>query len=232
MRRLQRFFLTGIVIILPAATTIYLLWLVFNFLDRLAGNMLRVLLGRQIPGLGLIVMLIVVLAAGALATNFIGRYFINLWDQLLCNIPLVNSIYRTLKQMAEAFWREDKKAFKKMVMIEYPRRGIYSLGFLTGPAPAETNMRAEKDLVNIFVPTTPNPTSGFLLLVPIEDITYLDMSIEEGLKCIISAGMAGSGPDTFVDKGDNWENPSLSYGGLKKDFFNPPKEPSRQSSRG
>lgn len=222
MRRLRRFFLTGIIITLPAAATLYLLWLVFNFLDRLAGNTISMLLGRQIPGLGLVIMLVVVLGIGALATNFVGRFFINLWDRLLCNIPLVNSIYRTLKQMVEAFWREDKKAFKKIVMVEYPRRGMYSLGFLTGPAPTEANMRAGRDMVNIFIPTTPNPTSGFLLLVPFEDITPLDMSVEDGLKCIISAGVVGPGPDSFVaTDGTDWKQfiKDFAPNGMIKGFY-------------
>ncbi|MBC7325530.1 MAG: DUF502 domain-containing protein, partial [Moorella sp. (in: Bacteria)] len=101
------------------------------------------------------------------------------------------SIYRTVKQMVEAVWREDKKAFQKVVMIEYPRRGIFSLGFLTGTAAPEISMRARSDLVNVFIPTTPNPTSGFLLLVPREEVIPLDMPVEDGIKLIISAGVVG-----------------------------------------
>lgn len=191
MRRIKRFFLTGLIVTLPAVVTLYILWTTFNFLDRLAGNTINTLLGRQFPGLGLAVMLLVVIGAGFLATNIIGRYLINLWDEVMCRIPLVNSIYRTLKQMVESFWHDDKKTFKKLVMIEYPRRGIYSLGFLTGKSAAEINMRAAGDMVNVFIPTTPNPTSGFLLLVPVEDVIVLDMSVEDGVKYIISAGMVG-----------------------------------------
>jgi len=222
LRRLRRFFLTGIIVTLPAAATIYVLWLIFNFLDQIAGNAINTLLGRQIPGLGLAVMLVVVLGAGVLATNFVGRFFLNLWDKLMCNIPLVNPIYRTLKQMTEAFWRDDKKAFEKLVMLEYPRRGIYSLGFLTGPAAAEVNMRAARDMVNVFIPTTPNPTSGFLLMVPVEDVTLLDMPVEDGIKYIISAGVVGPGTGNLVAKGKtSWKQflKGLAANGTIKDFY-------------
>ncbi|TYL08262.1 hypothetical protein MOLA_19880 [Moorella thermoacetica] len=191
MRHLRRFFLTGIIVTMPAAATIYALWLVFSFLDQLAGQAVGLFLGRRVPGLGLALTLAVVLIAGFLATNFIGRFFLNLWDEVMYRIPLVNSIYRTVKQLVEAIWRDDKKAFQHVVMVEYPRRGIYSLGFLTGPAPAEASMRAASDLVNVFVPTTPNPTSGFLLLVPREEVIPLEMPVEDGLKLIISAGVVG-----------------------------------------
>ena len=191
MRRLRRFFLTGIIVTLPAAATIYVLWLVFGFLDHLAGRVVVLLLGRSIPGLGLVVTVAAVLAAGFLTTNYIGRFFLNLWDQLMYRIPLVNSIYRTVQQMVEAIWQEDKKAFQKVVMIEYPRRGIFSMGFLTGTAAPEASMRAAADMVNVFIPTTPNPTSGFLLLVPQEEVIPLDMPVEEGIKLIVSAGVVG-----------------------------------------
>jgi len=193
LRRLQRFFLTGIIVILPAAATIYLLAVTFNFLDRLAGNLVVFLFGKHLPGVGLAIMIFTVLAAGFLTTNIAGRFLLNLWDKFMCRIPLANSIYRTLKQVVDTICHDEKKAFKRVVMIEYPRKGIYSLGFLTGPATAEANMRAEKDLVNVFIPTTPNPTSGFLLMVPVEDIIPLDISIEDSIKLIISAGVIGPG---------------------------------------
>ncbi|QGP92518.1 hypothetical protein MGLY_19000 [Neomoorella glycerini] len=205
MRRLRRFFLTGVIVTLPAVATIYVLWLVFNFLDQLAGKVVILLLGQRIPGLGLVVTVTVVIVAGFLATNYIGRFLLNLWDELMYRIPLVNSIYRTVKQMVEAIWREDKKAFQKVVMIEYPRHGIFSLGFLTGPAPAEASMRAAADLVNVFIPTTPNPTSGFLLMVPAEDVVPLDMPVEDGIKLIISAGVVGpAGRTAAAGGGIGW----------------------------
>lgn len=203
MRRLRRFFLTGIIVTLPAAATIYALWLVFSFLDQLAGQAVGLFLGRRVTGLGLALTVAVLLTAGFLATNFIGRFFLNLWDEVMYRIPLVNSIYRTMKQLVEAIWRDDKKAFQHVVMVEYPRRGIYSLGFLTGPAPAEASMRAASDLVNVFVPTTPNPTSGFLLLVPREEVIPLEMPVEDGLKLIISAGVVGPAGKT-ANGGAGW----------------------------
>ncbi|NLW06991.1 MAG: DUF502 domain-containing protein, partial [Clostridia bacterium] len=215
MRRLRRFFLTGIIVTLPAAATIYLLWVVFNFLDRLVGNAINLLLGWRIPGLGLAVMLVIVLAAGVLTTNIVGRFFLNLWDNLMYRIPLVNSVYRTLKQMVETFWRDDKKAFKQVVMIEYPRRGIYSLGFLVGPVAAEINMRAARDMLAVFVPTTPNPTSGFLLMLPIEDVTLLDMQVEDALKYIVSAGVVGPGNEPEVYPKSGWKDAVKGFAGTR-----------------
>lgn len=179
--------------------------MVFSFLDVLAGRAVNLLIGRHIPGLGLVITVVVVLIAGFLTTNYVGRFFLNLWDEIMYHIPLVNSVYRTVKQVVEAVWKnDDKKAFKQLVLIEYPRRGIYSLGYLTGPAVAEVSMRTNTDLVNVFVPTSPNPTSGFLLLVPREEVIPLDMSLEEGIKLIISAGVVNPGINQTVRTGYSW----------------------------
>ncbi|GAW93437.1 DUF502 domain-containing protein [Calderihabitans maritimus] len=180
--------MTGIVVLLPGATTIYVLWRLFLFLDRLAGDLVYPFTGI-IPGLGLLLTLLFVVLAGLLTTNIVGRKLIAMGEYILLKVPFASTVYRTAKQIVEAFIRQDRRMFREVVLVEYPRPGVYALAFVTGETKGEVRDKVGHDMLNIFLPTTPNPTSGFLLMVPKADVIPLEMSVEEAIKMIISGGL-------------------------------------------
>jgi len=147
------------------------------------------LLGIPIPGLGVILTVIVLLLTGILAANFVGRAFVGGWESLLGRVPVVRSIYSAAKNFAEMVFSDSSQSFKNVLLIEYPRKGLYSLAFQTSTNLGEVQGRTGEDVVCCFVPTTPNPTSGFIIIVPKKDITVLDMEVDEALKMIISLGV-------------------------------------------
>ncbi|MBD3618345.1 MAG: DUF502 domain-containing protein [Chromatiales bacterium] len=147
------------------------------------------LLGFPVPGLGIVLSILVVLITGMVVANLLGRKLVEGWESLLNRIPLVRSIYSAVKQILETIFVAGGKSFRKVLMVEYPRRGLWTLAFQTGSGTEEVHDKAGHRLVTVFVPTTPNPTSGFIILVPEEDIIELDMSVEDGLKLIMSLGV-------------------------------------------
>lgn len=183
LRRLRTYFFTGLIIVLPFLLTLYFLWLVFGFVDGLIGPVLKLIIGQRLPGVGFIFTVGLILGTGMLATNYLGRRLLAWGDRLFIRLPLVRSIYQTLKQLVHAVFSEKQKAFQRVVLVEYPRKGVYSLAFLT------RDVEEAGEMVMAFVPTTPNPTSGFLLLIPKKEVKYLDMSVEDGLKLIVSGGV-------------------------------------------
>ena len=189
MGRLKTYFVTGLIVLTPIGATIYILVWLLKMADSFAADLVRVLLGRSIPGVGIFISLLVVLIAGFFTTNFLGRTIINFSHELFCRIPLVNSIYTTIKQIIDAFLKKDRQAFQRVVIVEYPRPGIYGLGFVTGLSKGEVQEKTQERVLNVFMPTTPNPTSGWLLLVPEKDVIPLEMSVEDGIKLIISGGV-------------------------------------------
>jgi len=189
MSNIKKYLLTGILTLLPTAASIYVLWAVIQFMDGIFADLLVFVIGKKIPGLGMILTLAVILIAGFLASNFIGRALLRISDLIISKIPIASNIYKTVKQIVDAFYSGDKKSFKQVVMIEYPRKGLFVLAFLTGDSKGEVQHKTDQDVVNVFLPTTPNPTSGFLLFVPKKDVVFLDMPVEDGLKMIISGGV-------------------------------------------
>jgi uncharacterized membrane protein len=183
LRRLRTYFFTGLIIVLPFLLTLYFLWLVFGFVDGLIGPVLKLIIGQRLPGVGFIFTVGLILGTGMLATNYLGRRLLAWGDRLFIRLPLVRSVYQTLKQLVHAVFSEKQKAFQRVVLVEYPRKGVYSLAFLT------RDVEEAGEMVMAFVPTTPNPTSGFLLLIPKKEVKYLDMSVEDGLKLIVSGGV-------------------------------------------
>jgi uncharacterized membrane protein len=147
------------------------------------------LLGFHIPGLGVILAVVVLLLTGLLAANFVGRAFVGGWEALMDRIPFVRAIYSAAKNFAEMVFSDSSQSFKKVLLIEYPRKGVYSLAFQTATRLGEIARRTGEDVICCFVPTTPNPTSGFILIVPKKDVTVLDMSVDEALKMVISLGV-------------------------------------------
>ncbi|MDP3058166.1 MAG: DUF502 domain-containing protein, partial [bacterium] len=153
-------------------------------------NWLRIpKLNIYFPGLGIIATIALMLVLGTFTTNFFGRYLLQFSDKVFSNTPIVKNIYLTIKQLMDAFMSPSNSAFKQVVLIEYPRAGIFVVGFLTGTMRGEVQDKTQEEMVAVFLPTTPNPTSGMLVIVPRKDVTLLHMSVEEGLKLIVSGGV-------------------------------------------
>ena len=186
---IKRIFTTGFLTILPLAITIYFFLLIFNFLDNLVGDWIMAIFNYRVPGIGFVAGILLIFVIGFIATNIIGKRLILLGDSLFQRLPLTRGIYSSAKQIIDAFTIQGKDAFQKVVLIEYPRKGLYVLGFVTGSSKGEIQDRIKDETINIFIPTTPNPTSGMLILAPRKDVVELDMTIEEGMKVIISGGL-------------------------------------------
>ena len=197
-RSLRNAFVSGLLLLAPVGVTI----IVVNFLVQKIGAPTRQLIFFFIPtkqstfvwieyglyvGAVLIVMVLITLL-GWLSQRLIGRVLVNFFERIVNNVPVVRGVYNTVKQIRDTFVQQEKAVFQKSVLLEYPRKGIWVLGFLTGSGKGEIQARTEANLVNVFVPTTPNPTSGFLLMVPREEVHDLDMSIADAMKLIISGG--------------------------------------------
>jgi uncharacterized membrane protein len=194
MKRLRRYLVAGILVWLPLGLTMLLLKFAIGLMDRsllLVPEQYRpeALLGFAIPGLGAVLTIILLLFTGVLAANFVGRAFVGGWESLMDRIPVVRGIYSAAKNFAEIVFSDSSNAFKKVLLVEYPRKGIYSLAFQTSSQLGEVQGRTGEEVVGCFVPTTPNPTSGFIIIVPRKDVTVLDMDVDEALKMIISLGV-------------------------------------------
>lgn len=202
MKRIRRYLVAGILVWVPLAVTYLLLRFVVGLMDRTLlllpqqfrpEFVLQQLFGSEnpihIPGLGVILTIIVLLLTGVLAANFVGRAFVGGWESMMDRIPVVRSIYSAAKNFAEMVFSDSSQSFKNVLLIEYPRKGLYSLAFQTATELGEVQGRTGGEVVCCFVPTTPNPTSGFIIIVPRKDITVLDMEVDEALKMIISLGV-------------------------------------------
>ena len=198
--RLRTYFLTGIVVSAPVGITIWLIWLFVAFVDRTVVPLIPEsynpsdVLGVSVPGIGVVVVLLVVTMIGFLVTNFLGRYMVKIGENMVSRVPVVRTIYGVLKQIFDAVLAQSEGAFREVVLIEYPRKGIWVIGFITSSTQGEVQRVTPDDMVNVFLPTTPNPTSGFLLFVPRKDCITLHMTVEEGVKLVISGGIV-SPPD-------------------------------------
>jgi uncharacterized membrane protein len=194
VKRLRRYLVAGLLIWAPLAVTYFLLRFAVNLMDKTLAVLPQryqpeELLGFHIPGLGVILTFVVLFLTGMLAANFVGRYVVGGWESLLDRIPIVRTIYGGAKNFAEIVFSDSNDSFKKVLLIEYPRKGIYSLAFQTSSELGEVQARTGEDVVCCFVPTTPNPTSGFVIMLPRKDVRVLDMEIDEALKMIISLGV-------------------------------------------
>lgn len=190
----RSYLLTGLIVWLPVLVTIVVLRFIIDLLDKTLALIPHAyqpeqLFGVHLPGLGVLLSLILLLITGIVATNLLGQRLV-LWSEaVLARIPLVRSIYNTSKQVIQAVFATNSQAFRKVVMIEYPRNGIWSLAFQTGSAHPEVNQNLGIEMITVFIPTTPNPTSGFLMMLPKKDAIELEMSTEDALKFIISLGV-------------------------------------------
>ena len=194
LARLRTYFLTGIVVSAPVGITIWLIWLFVAFVDHTVVPLIpdaynpSDVLGVSVPGIGVIVVLLVVTITGFLVTNFFGRFMVRMGENMVARVPVVRTIYGVLKQIFDAVLAQSEGAFREVVLIEYPRKGIWVLGFVTSNTQGEVQRVTPHEMVNVFLPTTPTPTSGFLLFVPRKDCITLNMSVEEGVKLVISGG--------------------------------------------
>lgn len=185
---LRRYLVSGTLTLLPLTVTIWVLLRLFDMLDAWSASVTTHFIGYRIPGAGFAVTLMALIITGIVATNVIGRQLLSRLENTLVRLPLVRSIYTAVRQLVDVFASPQKAAFQKVVLIEYPRHGLWSVGFITAEPSPLLSQAVGKTIVTVFVPTTPNPTSGFFLGVPQDECLPLDMSVEEAFKLIISGG--------------------------------------------
>jgi uncharacterized membrane protein len=194
LKRLRRYLVAGILVWVPLGITAALIYVAVDLTDNtllLIPEKYRPeeLIGFHIPGLGVILAFLVLLVTGVLAANFVGRAFVGGWESLLERIPFVRAVYSAAKNFAEIVFSDSSQSFKKVLLIEYPRKGIYSLAFQTATRLGEIQGRIVEPVICCFVPTTPNPTSGLIIVLPKKDVVELDMEVDEALKMVISLGV-------------------------------------------
>ena len=184
----KRRLIAGLLAIVPIALTFWILRFLFRFLDSFTAPILKNL-GFEIPGLGIILTLLLIFILGLFITNVLGRTIFNWGEKILTKLPLVNTIYNAVKQITNAFSGKSMKNFKQVIFIQYPRKGLWTMCFVTNQSKNESG----DEFYNVFVPTTPNPTSGVFIVIPQKDAVHPDISVEEGLKSIISGGIIDPG---------------------------------------
>ncbi len=191
---MKRYLIAGLLVWVPLGVTVMVIKLLVDLMDRsllLLPEPYRPdnLLGFHIPGLGVVLTAIIVLITGMVVANLFGRKLVRLWESVLAQIPLVRTIYTGVKQILETVFSSNEQSFRKVLLVEYPRRGLWTLAFQSSTTSGEAQTKTGRTVVNVFIPTTPNPTSGFFIMVPSDDVVELDMSVDDGLKMIISAGV-------------------------------------------
>lgn len=194
MKRLRRYLVAGLLVWIPIGVTVVVLRIITGLMDRslvLLPQRYRPeeWLGFAVPGLGILLTLLLLLITGLLAANIVGKSMVAQWERMLERIPFVRSVYSATKSFAEIVFSDSGQAFKKVLLIEYPRKGIYSLAFMTSVGPDEVAQASGEETLCVFVPTTPNPTSGFLVLVPRKDALELEMEVDQAIKMIVSVGV-------------------------------------------
>jgi len=196
MRSFKKYFITGLLIWVPLVTTLWVLSLAVSTLESVVPALLspQALFGREIPGFRAVVVVLVVFVTGVLAANFLGRGIVLLWENILGRIPLVRSIYNSVKQVSDTLLAPNGQAFRQAVLVQYPRQGCWTIAFLTGAPSGEIAKLLPGEHVSVYVPTTPNPTSGFFLMMPRSDVHALDMSVDAALKYIVSMGVVAPAP--------------------------------------
>ncbi len=187
---IKRYLITGVLVITPIWGTYLIFKTLLTSMENLLGDYASSHFPEfYIPGLGIIALLMFIFLIGLLTANFVGKKLLDLWERLLKKVPVVSSIYSALKQIVDSFSMQGSGNFSRVVLIEYPRKGVHTIGFVTGTSKGEVQDKTKGKVLNVFVPTTPNPTAGFLLLVPEADVISLDMKVEDGMKMIISCGI-------------------------------------------
>lgn len=192
-------FVRGAVLIIPLALTIWFFRALLNAIDGILSPVLEAWLGREVPGLGFLSMVVIILLVGLLSRNLVGRIMFSWFENLVRSIPFVRSVYGAIRDLVNAFSLGGKgKTFREVVFLEYPRQGLYTIGFVTNEITFKSIDGKETELVNIYIPNPPNPTSGVLILMPKRDVVHLDLTIEQGLKLVLSGGIVT--PDQFSQR--------------------------------
>jgi len=191
---MKKYLIAGLLVWMPLGVTFLVIRAIVGFLDKILLWLPQAyqpdnLLGIHIPGLGVALAIILVLVTGMIVANFLGKRIVVAWEGLLARIPIVRTLYAGIKQIMEAVLATDAKSFSKVLLLEYPRKGVWSFAFMTSDNLGEVQEKTTAKVISVFIPTTPNPTSGFVLMVPEEDVIELEMSVEDGLKMIISMGV-------------------------------------------
>jgi uncharacterized membrane protein len=202
---MRKYLIAGLLVWMPLGVTFLVVRAIVGFLDK---SLLLLpdafqpdrLLGFHIPGLGVLLAIALVLITGMIMANLLGRRLVAFWESLLARIPLVRTLYSAVKQIMEAVLATDAKSFRKVLLVEYPRKGVWSLAFMTSDDLGEVQDKTIANVISVFIPTTPNPTSGFVLMVPESDVIELDMAVEEGLKMIISMGVVVPNSQAYQKK--------------------------------
>ena len=193
--RLRNYFITGVLVTAPLVITFYGAYAVVSFIDNTVTGLLpdiynpNTYLPFSVPGIGIVVLFTGLVIIGFLTANFLGRLLIKWGEAVLDRMPVIRNIYGAVKQILETVFQSQSNAFRDVVLLEYPRQGVWSIGFVSGTTKGEVQNLTTSEMVNVFVPTTPNPTSGFLLFVPRKDLTSLHMTVEEGIKMVVSGGI-------------------------------------------
>ncbi len=191
---MKRYFITGLLVLVPLLITIWVLTTLIGLMDQsllLLPTAWRpeTRLGLRIPGIGTILTLLIIFVTGLLATNFFGKRLILIWEALLGHVPVVKSIYSSVKQVSDTLFSDSGQAFRKALLVQYPREGSWTIAFMTGQPGGDVANHLQGEYISVYVPTTPNPTSGFFLMMPKADVVELDMSVDDALKYIISMGV-------------------------------------------
>ena len=194
MKKLQKYLIAGLLVWLPVVVTVLLFRFLITLMDQtliLLPSQIRpeAIIGFKLPGLGLILTLLVLIVTGIFAANFVGRSMVNFGEKIFKKIPIVRSVYSAAKNFADIVFSDTGQSFKKVLLIQYPRKGVYSLAFQTSTNLGEVQKKTGSDVVCTFVPTTPNPTSGFIIIIPKEDVIEMDMEVDEAFKMIVSLGV-------------------------------------------
>jgi uncharacterized membrane protein len=191
---MRKYFITGLLVLVPLAITVWVLSLIITTMDR---SLLLLperwqptaLFGYNVPGAGTLLTLVIIFLTGLLTRNFIGKQVVHVWERLLTRIPIVSSIYSSVKQVSDTLFSSSGNAFRKAMLVEYPRQGAWTIAFLTGVPGGDVRNHLEGDYISVYVPTTPNPTSGFFIMLPRADAIELDMSVDAALKYVVSMGV-------------------------------------------
>jgi uncharacterized membrane protein len=199
---LRRYFLTGLLVITPIWGTVLILKTLFVTVDSILGKALAEVMPRYyVPGFGIAALVLLIFATGLFAANFIGRQVVKLWEEFLHRVPVVRGIYSTLKSMTDILSFKEKDRYNRVVLIQFPKNGHYCFAFVTGMTQGEIQEVSTEPLLNVYVPTSPNPTSGYFLLVPEKEVIPLDISVEEAMKLIVSGGLYS--PPASLDPGSS-----------------------------
>jgi len=199
---MKKYFITGLLVLVPLFITV---WVVTGLIEMMDQSLLllpedwrpKAQLGLEIPGVGALLTLLIVFVTGLIATNFFGKKLIILWEYLLARVPVVKSIYASVKQVSDTLFSDSGNAFRQAVLVQFPRQGTWTIAFITGQPGGDAANHLLGDYVSVYVPTTPNPTGGYFLMMPRADVVELDMSVDEALKYIISMGVVAPNNKSF-----------------------------------